>query len=61
MYQCRNCEFRTEAERPCIYVNKLITTINELKQINTDVVQGQKFKIFHYLNKNKERLNVFEG
>ena len=24
-------------------VNKLITTINELKQINTDVVQGTPF------------------
>ena len=23
MYQCRNCDFCTEAERPCIYGNRL--------------------------------------
>merc|ERR1712227_523230 len=39
LYQCRNCDFCTEAERPCIYVNKLISNENELLQINPDVIE----------------------
>ncbi|XP_065826598.1 DNA-directed RNA polymerase II subunit RPB9-like [Oscarella lobularis] len=37
VYACRNCDFREEADNPCIYVNKITHEIDELTQIIADV------------------------
>ncbi|CAG5110776.1 Oidioi.mRNA.OKI2018_I69.chr2.g5140.t1.cds [Oikopleura dioica] len=38
-YCCRNCGYKSEAENPCIYVNKLISKMDELVGIVPEVSQ----------------------
>jgi len=38
LYVCRNCDFKQEAENPCIYVNKIQHEVDELTQIIGDVI-----------------------
>ncbi|ELT91235.1 hypothetical protein CAPTEDRAFT_195976 [Capitella teleta] len=38
LYACRNCEYKQEADNPCIYVNKIQHEVDELTQIIADVV-----------------------
>lgn len=39
LYACRNCDYKMPAENNCIYVNKLMHEIDELRHINPEVVQ----------------------
>ena len=39
LYACRNCGFDEVAENSCVYVNNLADTYDELRCINTDVIQ----------------------
>lgn len=38
LYACRNCDFKTEADSYCIYVNKIMHEIDELTHIVPDVI-----------------------
>ncbi|XP_067943619.1 DNA-directed RNA polymerase II subunit RPB9-like [Watersipora subatra] len=38
LYSCRNCDYRQEAENPCIYVNKITHEVDELTCIVADVI-----------------------
>lgn len=39
LYACRNCDFKEPARNNCIYVNKLMHEIDELRHINPEVIQ----------------------
>jgi len=38
MYACRNCDYKMAADNNCIYVNKLMHEIDELRHINPEVI-----------------------
>ncbi|KAA0201827.1 hypothetical protein HAZT_HAZT003419 [Hyalella azteca] len=38
MYACRNCDYKMVADNNCIYVNKLMHEIDELRHINPEVI-----------------------
>lgn len=39
LYACRNCGFDKVAKNNCVYVNNLADTFDELRCINTDIIQ----------------------
>ncbi|XP_063585669.1 DNA-directed RNA polymerase II subunit RPB9-like isoform X2 [Penaeus indicus] len=39
LYACRNCDYKMPTENNCIYVNKLMHEIDELRHINPEVIQ----------------------
>ena len=43
LYACRNCHYKERARNNCIYVNKLIHEIDELRHINPEVIQVRIF------------------
>ena len=36
LYACRNCDYKGLARNNCIYINKIVTNINEITYIYTD-------------------------
>ena len=39
VYACRNCGYEEIAKNNCIYVNNMVRNVNELRYINTDIIQ----------------------
>ena len=39
LYACRNCGFSEPSKKSCVYVNNLIENYDELRCINTDIIQ----------------------
>ena len=38
LYACRNCEWKTNADNNCVYVNKITHEVDELARIVSDVI-----------------------
>ena len=49
LYACRNCGFSEPSNKSCVYVNNLIENYDELRCINTDIVQDPALpRSYHY-------------
>ena len=39
LYACRNCGYSEPSKKSCVYVNNLVENYDELRCINTDIIQ----------------------